>query len=339
MQVKKGFDSDKFVRLESREISKRASKFDRIYLEFGGHLCYDGHASRVLPGYRPEAKLEIIERIKDIEVIYCVSSRDIESRKRLGDFRLSYTEQTLRDLKSFKKHGINVSAVVITMFSGQSAAMKFSIQLRKLGYSVYILPEIKDYLKGPRYAVNGYKKYDYINVNSKIVVVTGAAGGSGKMATAMSQVYHDLKSGVNAGYAKVESFPVYNLPISHPVNIAYEAATADLGDFLVYDPYHFAAYNKKAVNYNRDVKNFSILRDIARIITKEKFPFGYKSPTDMGINLEKSAITDDSECRNAANAEIVRRNEFYSKEFKKGRESAETLRRMKQIMKKAKIFL
>lgn len=337
MVVKKGFDTDKYLILQKKEILKRAAKFNRLYLEFGGHLCYDGHASRVLPGYRPKLKIELLKNIKDLEIIYCVSAKDLNTKKRLGDFKLDYKKQTLQDLISLRKSGLKVSAVTITRYSGEKHARDFGKLLAKK-YNIYFSPEMKNYLKGARYAYKGYKNYPYIPVKSKIVVVTGAAGGSGKMATAMSQMYHEGKIGKDVGYAKFETFPIWNLPINHPINIAYEAATADLGDFLEYDPYHFKAYGIKAVNYNRDIQNFAILMKIAKLITKKKDALGYKSPTDMGISQSKKAIINDKICRKAALNEIKRRWKRYNSEYKAGREFKKTILRMRDIMKKAKIL-
>ena len=337
MAIKKGFDTDKYIGLQKKEVLRRAARFDRLYLEFGGHLCYDGHASRVLPGYRPQVKIELLKRIKDLEIIYCVSARDLNTKKRLGDFKLDYKKQTLHDLSELRKEGLRVLAICITRYSGEKHAKEFGKVLAGK-YSVYFSPETKDYLKGASYAYKGYSKYPFIPVKSKIVVVTGAAGGSGKMACAMSQIYHEIKAGKNAGYAKFETFPIWNLPLDHPINIAYEAATADLGDFLRYDPYHLRAYGIRAVNYNRDIQNFAILIKIARLVTKQKDAFGYKSPTDMGINMEKKAIINDTVCRQAALEEIKRRWKLYNSEYEAGRESPKTIVRMKEIMKKANLL-
>ena len=335
--MKKGFDSSRYLSLQKREILKRRSKFDRLYIEFGGHLCYDGHASRVLPGYDPKSKIRLLRSLGKIEIIYCVSARDIDSNKRLGDFGLNYIDQTLKDLTTLKKElGVKIN-VAITFYSNQKKAKFFGNSLIKKGYSVFYLPVIRNYLKGAKYAVEGYDKYEHIPISNKLVVVTGAAGGSGKMATAMSQVYHDLQNEIDSGYAKFETFPIWNLTLEHPINIAYEAATADLGDKIMIDKYHLKKYGKKAVNYNRDIENFSILMKIAKITTGEEHPFGYYSPTDMGINMAKFGIVNDSICKEAAINEINRRYLLYLKEYEKGRVSANTLKRIKEVMKKVNL--
>jgi uncharacterized protein (UPF0371 family) len=334
MLQKRGFDTKRYLRFEKKELLNRAKRFDRLYLEFGGHLCYDGHASRVLLGYDPLAKLGLLKTLGDVEVIYCVNAKDINGKKRLGDFKLSYEEQTLKDINELKDTGIKVNSVVITRFSGEKCALSFKIQLENLRHRVYLSPEVTDYLKVATKAVEGYDKYPYIETNAKIVVITGAAGGSGKMSVAMSQIYKELKRGINAGYAKLETFPIWNLSINHPVNVAYEAATADLGDKLMIDPYYLKHNNKKAVNYNRDIENFAILTKIARIVTGQKVPFGYNSPTDMGVNMAKKGIVNDKVCRQAAIDEIKRRWGVYNKEFEAGRESERTIKRMREVMKK-----
>lgn len=336
--MKRGFDTSKYIAIQKREILKRMRKFQRLYLEVGGHLTYDGHASRVLPGYDPKTKLKLIKSLSKIrggiEIVYCINANDIEGKKRLGDFRLSYKEQTLKDLRAFKKYNISVSYVVVTRFKKNSSSLdKFIRILEKKVKGVYIHREVPNYLRSPKYAIEGYDNNSYIPVNSKLIIVTGAAGGSGKMATAMSQIYNDLKDKINSGFAKIETFPVWNLPLEHPINLAYEAATADLQDKNQIDPYHLKHYHIKAVNYNRDIENFSILMRIANLITKSKSAFGYNSPTDMGIGNTKSGIINDEICREASIKEIYRRMNVYTREYNAGRESKKTLDRMKEIIK------
>lgn len=330
--MKRGFDNKLYLKLQTQEILKRLNLDDRLYLEIGGHITYDGHASRVLPGYNPKNKIKILKKLKDIEIIYCINSKDIESKKRLGDFNLSYPEQTLRDLKLLKKNKLPKPIIVITRFNGEKKAKEFKNKLETLNYKVFLHKEIPNYLTSLTSVLNGYKKQPYIKTKEKIIIVTGAAGGSGKMATTLCQIYKDRQKKIRSKYAKFETFPIWNLPLNHPINIAYEAATADLQDKNEIDPFHLKAYNKKAVNYNRDIENFKILKKIANKL----FPktFSYKSPTDMGINMAKSAIINNKICQKASIKEIKRRMKEYNKEYKKGRTSIKTIERMKQIMGK-----
>jgi len=332
--MKKGFDTKKYILAQKEEIFKRTKKFDRLYLEFGGHLPYDGHASRVLPGYNPKTKLKLLKTLGKLEIIYCVNAKDLSSKKRLGDFKLNYKKQTLKDLRLFKRAGLKVDYVVITKFSNEKEAEKLKNILDKKVRKVYFHKEVKGYSKSVKKAIKAYKENPTVPITSKLVIITGAASGSGKMATAMSQIYSDVNRKIKAGFAKFETFPIHNLPLEHPINIAYEAATADLQDKNEIDPYHLKHYKKKAVNYNRDIDNFAILMRISRLITKNKAAFGYHSPTDMGVSNTKAGIIDDEICKQAAIKEIKRREKVYLHEFKKGREKKETLKRMKEILRK-----
>ena len=332
--MKKCFDSSKYIRAQTKEILKRVKKFKRLYLEFGGKLIYDGHASRVLPGYKKTTKIELLRKLGKLEIIYCINAKDLQSKKVLGLKERSYQEQSLKDLRDIKKFGLKNKIIVITRFSGEEKAKKFSKKLEKKRKIVYFHKEIRGYSKNVDKAINGYQTQPYIPIKNNLIIISGPAGGSGKMAVALSQIYHEKKKKIKSGFAKFETFPFWNLSLDHPINLAYEAATADLQDRTMIDPFHKKAYNKKAVNYNRDIKNFSILQEISKRITKEKFPFGYKSPTDMGINMAKKGLIDDKICRNSAIKEIKRRYDFYKKEFKKGRESKLTIKRMEEIMKK-----
>lgn len=323
--MKKGFDSKKYLKAESLEILKRLNLYDRLYLEVGGKLFYDGHASRVLPGYDQHLKIKIIKELGDIDLIYCVNAKDLSSLRHLGDFDLNYKKQVLKDLKDIKKSGLRLSFVCITRFDGEKGISRFKEILKKLGVKVYVHNEIKNYEKGVSNVLKGFSKEKYIPVKKKIVVVTGASGGSAKMATALNQIYLEKKKKIKSGFAKVETFPIWNLLLNHPVNIVYEAATADLGDVNMIDKYYKKKYGKIAVNYNRDLYNFKILN---------KLDSSYNSPTEMGINMAKEGIIDDGVCRKAALKEIRRRWKIYSREVKKGRESVETLNRMMVIMKK-----
>jgi len=333
--MKRGFDTEKYIRAQKKEILKRIKKFDRLYLEVGGHLAYDGHASRVLPGYNPKTKLELLKTLGKLEIIYCVNAKDLSSKKRLGDFNLSYKKQTLKDLRFFKRAGLKVDYVVITRFSDEKQAKKLKKILDKKVRKVYFHNEIKGY-SNVKNAIKGYEKNSSIPITSKLVIVTGAASGSGKMAVTMSQIYSDRKRKIKSGFAKFETFPIYNLPLEHPINIAYEAATADLQDKNKIDPYHLKHHKKKVVNYNRDIDNFSILMKISKLITKKKTAFGYYSPTEMGVSNTKAGIIDEEICKQAAINEIKKREKVYLKEFKRGRESKATLNRMKEILRKLK---
>ncbi len=342
--MQKGFDTNKYIQIQELEILKRADKYDRIYLEVGGHLNYDGHASRVLPGYKPQTKLSLFRdlyEVENISIIYCVNSKDLASKKRLGDFDINYAKQTLKDISSFKKLNLQEIVLVITRYEKKyhKIVSKFIKKMKNKVKKSYIHKEINNYTKSPQHAIKGYKKNEYIKLNSDLVLITGAAGGSGKMATAMSQLYHDLKiRKIKSGYAKFETFPVWNLPLNHPINLAYEAATADLQDKNKIDPYHLRKYKIKAVNYNRDIENFSILIKLSNLITKtnSKSAFGYFSPTDMGIGNTKFGIINEDLCKKAAIKEINRRMKIYTKEFKANRESEQTIKRMNEILKKLK---
>lgn len=328
-----GFDSEKYVCEQSRKIFERLNLYDRLYIEFGGHITYDGHASRVLPGYNPKNKINLLKTLGKIEFIYCVNAKDLDSKKRLGDFGLNYMEQTLQDLEELKKVGLEVSFICITRYSKEEKANEFKRILEKKKYKVIFHKEIPGYLDSVNNVLRGYEKQPYIPVKEKIIVVTGAAGGSGKMATALCQVYKERKKKIKSGYTKFETFPIWNLPLNNPINVAYEAATADLNDKVMIDKFHLKAYGIKAVNYNRDIENFKILLEIAKNVFA-KGSFSYKSPTDMGINMAKEGIVNLKLCEDAARKEIERRMKVYQKEFKEGREKIETIRRMKEIIQK-----
>jgi uncharacterized protein (UPF0371 family) len=330
---KRGFDSEIYVKEQTEEILKRVKKFKRIYLEWGGKLIYDDHASRVLPGYEKTAKAKVLKKLKGSEIIYCINAQDLQSNKVLGLKDFSYKKQALKDLKDMKKFKLKNNIIIITRFGGENKAKKFAEELKELGKKVYFHSEIKGYTKDVNKAVKGYEVQQYIPIKSNLIIISGPAGGSGKMSVALSQIYHERKRKINSGFVKFETFPIWNLPLKHPINLAYEAATADLQDKVMIDPFHKKAYKVNAVNYNRDIKNFLILQAITRKITGEKFPYGYKSPTDMGINMAKKGIIDDNACREAAIKEINRRYKAYKEEFRKGRERKETIKRMGEILR------
>ena len=305
--MRQGFDNDMYIRLQSERIRERIAQFGgKLYLEFGGKLFDDNHASRVLPGFQPDSKLRMLKTLADrAEVVIAVNAQDIESNKLRGDLGIGYDAETLRLIDSFREAGLYVGSVVITRFGGQ-AAEAYKRRLENQGIRVFRHYAIEGYPSNLNHIVSGdgYGRNDYIETKRELVVVTAPGPGSGKMATCLSQLYHEYKRGIKAGYAKFETFPIWNLPLKHPVNLAYEAATADLNDVNMIDPYHMEAYGKLAVNYNRDVEIFPVLRAIFERI-QGKSP--YQSPTDMGVNMAGFCITDDEACCDASRREIVRR--------------------------------
>ena len=333
-----GFDNDKYVKLQSQNIRDRIQQFGgKLYLEFGGKLFDDYHASRVLPGFQPDSKVRMLLEMKeDAEIVIAISADDIERNKRRGDLGITYDDDTLRLIDAFRGIGLYVGSVVITHYRGQSVADVFQQRLESLGIKVYRHYIIPDYPSDIALIVsdNGYGKNDYIETSRPLVVITAPGPGSGKMATCLSQLYHENKRGIKAGYAKFETFPVWNLPLNHPVNLAYEAATADLDDINMIDPFHYEAYEKTAVNYNRDVEVFPVLNAIFEKIQGES---PYKSPTDMGVNMVGFCISDDEVCRHAAKQEIIRRYCQALCEHRKGNASEEPAYKIELLMKKAKI--
>ena len=303
-----GFDSQKYVELQAAHIRERIGSFGgKLYLEFGGKLFDDMHASRVLPGFAPDEKIRMLQSFKDdVEIIVAVNANDIESGKVRGDLGITYDEDVLRLIDIFQGMGFLVSAVVVTRYAGQPAADVFRARLDTMGMRSYRHYPIAGYPVDVDYVVSdeGFGKNDYIETTRPLVVMTAPGPGSGKMATCLSQIYLDAKHGIKAGYAKYETFPVWNLPLKHPVNLAYEAATADLDDANIIDPFHLEAYGKVAVNYNRDVETFPVLKAMMERILGAS---PYQSPTDMGVNMAGLAICDDEAVCDAARMEIVRR--------------------------------
>lgn len=337
MAKKIGFDTDKYLSVQTKYIKERLEKFGKLYLEFGGKLSYDLHASRVLPGYRPMAKIELLQQLADVEIVYCVSAKDIEKGRIRGDFGLTYDHQTLKDISDIKSLGLNVSSVVITFYNGQTAAEILKKKLENFGVKVYFHQLIKGYPLELKEVLQGYLLQPYIETKNRIVVVTGTGPNSGKMATCLSQIYQERKKGLKTAFAKFETFPIWNLDLNHPINVAYEAATADLLDVNIVDPFHLKAYGVSAINYNRDVENFDILISIMKEVTGEEFPFGYRSPTDMGVNMAAKGIIADEVCQEAAKQEIIRRYFRYCKEKIEGIESQRTVERIKEIMNKSRL--
>ncbi len=306
--MKIGFDNNKYLTLQSQHIRQRIDQFgDKLYLEFGGKLFDDYHASRVLPGFEPDSKLRMLLQLADqAEILIAISASDIEKNKVRGDLGITYDVDVLRLIQEYTDKGLYVGSVVITQYSGQSSADQFKTKLEHMGIKVYRHYIIEGYPSNVPLIVSdeGYGKNDYIETTKPLVIITAPGPGSGKMATCLSQLYHENKRGIKAGYAKFETFPIWNLPLKHPVNLAYEAATADLNDVNMIDPFHLEAYGKTAVNYNRDVEIFPVLNAIFEGIYGES---PYKSPTDMGVNMAGNCIIDDDVCCEASRQEIIRR--------------------------------
>jgi uncharacterized protein (UPF0371 family) len=329
-----GFDNEKYLAQQSDAILERVNRFDnKLYLEFGGKLMYDYHAARVLPGYDPNVKMRLLQKLREkSEVILCIYAGDIERKKMRADFGITYDSDALRLIDDVREWGINVVAVVITRFDGQPSATLFKNKLERRGVHVYIHRTTYGYPTDVDTIVSdeGYGANPYIVTSKPIVIVTGPGPGSGKLATCLSQFYHEYRRGVHAGYAKFETFPIWNLPLKHPVNIAYEAATADIRDFNCIDSFHLEAYNEKSINYNRDVEAFPLLRRIIEKITNA--PSFYKSPSDMGVNCAGFGIVDDEAVRAAAKQEVIRRYFRYACEYALGFTDKETVQRVELLL-------
>ena len=331
--TKIGFDNETYLRLQSKKILERVDRFGgKLYLEFGGKLFDDYHASRVLPGFEPDGKMKMLLQLKDqAEIVIAICADHIEQNKRRGDLGITYDMDVMRLIDAFRGIGLYVGSVVITQYAGQHAADLFERKLENLGVKVYKHYPIEDYPSNVGLIVSddGFGKNDYIQTTRPVVVVTAPGPGSGKMATCLSQLYHEHKRGVQAGYAKYETFPVWSLPLKHPVNLAYEAATADLADVNMIDPFHLEAYGETTVNYNRDVEIFPVLEAIFREIYGE---CPYKSPTDMGVNMIGSAIIDDEACREASIQEIIRRYFATACNVKRGLAEPSELQKQEMLM-------
>ena len=333
-----GFDNQKYLQTQSARIRERIDQFGgKLYLEFGGKLFDDYHASRVLPGFAPDSKIRMLLELKDsAEIVIPINASAIEQNKVRGDLGITYQEDVLRLIDAFRSEGLAVSGVVITQYAGQRGADAFRRHLDDLGIRVYLHYPIEGYPHNVSHIVSedGFGKNDYIETSKPLVVVTAPGPGSGKMATCLSQLYHDYRRGVVAGYAKFETFPVWNLPLKHPINLAYEAATADLNDVNMIDPFHLAAYGVTTVNYNRDVEVFPVLQAIFEQIMG-KSP--YQSPTDMGVNMIGSCIMDEEACCSASLQEIVRRYYKALCDRRKGMGTDETVFKLELLMKQAGI--
>ncbi|MDE7252334.1 MAG: DUF1846 domain-containing protein [Acetatifactor sp.] len=335
---KKGFDNDKYLRMQSEKIKERIAAFGgKLYLEFGGKLFDDYHASRVLPGFKPDSKINMLAQLKDqAEIVIAINASDIEKNKVRSDLGITYDLDVLRLIDAFRGYGLYVGSVCLTRFAGQPSAIAYQKKLESLGMKVYRHYPIEGYPYNIPLIVSdeGYGKNDYIETTRSLVVITAPGPGSGKMATCLSQLYHEYKRGISAGYAKYETFPIWNIPLKHPVNLAYEAATADLNDVNMIDPFHLEAYNETTINYNRDVEVFPVLRAMFEKIMGE---CPYKSPTDMGVNMAGYGIVDDDAVQTAAKQEIIRR--YYNTLCQKRQGSADDdqILKIELLMKQAEI--
>ena len=336
--MKIGFDNEKYLKMQSSHIRERIEQFgNKLYLEFGGKLFDDYHASRVLPGFQPDSKLRMLKELSDqAEIVIVISAEDIEKNKIRGDLGITYDSDVLRLMNIYQELGLYVGSVVITNYSGQESADLFKNRLEKLGITVYRHYVIPGYPTNVPYIVSddGYGKNDYIRTTRPLVVITAPGPGSGKMAVCLSQLYHEHKRGINAGYAKFETFPIWNIPLKHPVNLAYEAATADLNDINMIDPFHLEAYGATTVNYNRDVEIFPVLKAMFQRIYGDS---PYKSPTDMGVNMAGNCICDDEVCREASRQEIIRRYYDSRRRLLIGACSEEETYKLEMLMNQADI--
>ena len=336
--MKRGFDNEKYLKIQSEHIKERIAKFgDKLYLEFGGKLFDDYHASRVLPGFEPDSKLKMLMQLKDdAEIVMVISAVDIEKNKVRGDLGITYDVDVLRLRDEFMSRGMMVNSVVITHFNGQASAIAYHERLERLGINVYHHYTIEGYPTNVELidSDEGFGKNDYVETTRPRVIVTAPGPGSGKMAVCLSQLYQENKRGIKAGYAKFETFPIWSIPLKHPVNVAYEAATADLNDVNMIDPFHLEAYGKTTVNYNRDIEIFPVLNAIFEGIYGEN---PYKSPTDMGVNMAGFCICDDEVCCEASKHEIIRRYYTALCNFALGKSSNSEVNKIALLMKQLKI--
>ena len=336
--MKKGFDNEKYLKIQSEHIKARIEQFgDKLYMEFGGKLFDDNHASRVLPGFLPDSKLHMLMQLRnEAEILMVISAIDIEKNKTRGDLGITYDEDVLRLSAEFENVGLLVSSVVITHYNGQPSADAYRSRLERLGIKVYYHYTIEGYPNNVALidSDEGFGKNDYVETTRPLVVVTAPGPGSGKMAVCLSQLYHEHKRGIKAGYAKFETFPVWNLPLKHPVNMAYEAATADLNDVNMIDPFHLEAYGDIAVNYNRDIEIFPVLNALFEAIYGES---PYKSPTDMGVNMLGFCMSDEEVCCDAAREEIIRRYYYALCNLAKKGDNESEVNKIALIMKQAKL--
>ncbi|WP_306485343.1 DUF1846 domain-containing protein [Anaerococcus sp.] len=335
--MNKAFDNDKYIKLQSEKIEERISHFDKLYMEFGGKLFDDSHASRVLPGFLPDSKLRMLYNLKDVcEIIITINANDIENNKIRGDNETSYDAETIRLKEAFEDYGFLVNGIIITQFDNQPKAVKYQKYLDNLGIASYKTYDIQGYPNNIDHIISkdGFGRNERVKTTRPLVVITGPGPGSGKMATCLSQMYLDHEAGINAGYAKFETFPIWNLALKHPVNMAYEAATANLDDVNMIDPYHLDAYGELAVNYNRDVEAFPILK---KMFEKIMGSCPYKSPTDMGVNMVGFCIEDEEEVKRASKEEIIRRYYNTLVDFRYAKESYHAVEKIEMLMSQLEI--
>ena len=330
MQV--GFNNDKYVKIQSEKIRERFKLFDKLYLEIGGKLFDDSHASRILPGFKSDVKINMFQELKnDLEIIFCINAHDIERNKTRGEYGITYDEEIIKLINNSKKMGFSVNSVVVTLYQSQISVDKFIKKLNRNGIKTYIHTFTKGYPTDVDTIVSeeGYGANPYIETTKPLILVNAPGPGSGKLATCLSQIYHENKRGVNAGYAKFETFPVWNLPLKHPVNLAYEAATADLKDVNMIDPFHLEKYGKTAVNYNRDIEMFPVLKSILKKVCSKDI---YFSPTDMGVNVVGLCIENNDIVEDASKKEIVRRYYNELNNYKLGLCDEDTYKKIKLLM-------
>ena len=335
--MRKGFDNKKYVKVQSEKIKERFKLFDKLYLEIGGKLFDDSHAARVLPGFKSDAKISMFKELKkDLEIIFCINAGDIEKNKIRGEYGITYATEIMRLINISKDMGFTVNSVVITLYKNQVSVDKFIKKLNRNGIKTYIHTFTKGYPTDVDTIVSeeGYGANPYIETTKPLILVNAPGPGSGKLATCLSQIYHENKRGVNAGYAKFETFPVWNLPLKHPVNIAYEAATADLKDVNMIDPFHLEKYGKTAVNYNRDIELFPVLKNILSKVSRKDI---YFSPTDMGVNMVGFCISNNDVVEDASKKEVVRRYYNEMNNYKYGLCDAETYKKIKLLMNELNI--
>lgn len=335
--MKKGFNNEKYVKIQSEKIKERFKLFDKLYLEVGGKLFEDSHAARILPGFKPDVKISMFKELKkDLEIIFCISAGDIERNKTRGEYGITYDQEILKLVTQSKKMGFSVNSVVVTLYKNQPSVNKFIKKLERNNIKTYVHTFTKGYPTDVDTIVSdeGYGANPYIETTKPLVLVNAPGPGSGKLATCLSQIYHENKMGLNSGYAKFETFPVWNLPLKHPVNIAYEAATADLKDVNMIDPFHLEKYGTVAVNYNRDVETFPILKSILSKLSNKDI---YNSPTDMGVNMVGFCISDNDVVEEASKKEIVRRYYNEKNNYKMGLCDEDTYKKIKLLMNELNI--
>ena len=332
-----GFDNDKYVRIQSEKIKERFGLFDKLYLEVGGKLFDDSHAARILPGFKNDVKISMFQELKDdLEIIFCINAGDIEKNKKRGEYDITYNQEITKLVTNSKKLGFSVNSVVVTLYNNQISADKFIKKLNRNGIKTYIHKAVKGYPKNIDVILSddGYGSNPYIPTTKKLILVNAPGPGSGKLSTCLSQIYHENKLGINAGYAKFETFPVWNLSLNHPVNLAYEAATVDLNDVNLIDEFHLKKYGIEAVNYNRDIETFPILKNILKKVLKKNL---YYSPTDMGVNMIGFCITNNEAVELASKKEIVRRYYNELNNYKMGLCDEDSFKKIKKLMNKLNI--